>query len=308
MKKRIAAEWHGSFLHNELSSRMAKVFIALGLSIVVAVGIVISLVRSSPPLAYSRVGEDSARASEEEVQLYVASSNRAVLEEICQLYEAKTGNRVVIHFGASQTLLAQLEIAKSGGLFLPADDSYLHMAMEKGLVDQVFPIATMRIGLAVRKGNPKGITGWSSILQPKIRLVQANPDAAAVGQQTRQNLQRANLWRDLELATLAFRSNVNEVANDIRLGVADVGIVYDAMLSTYPDLEFLELAELAGATNQVSVGVIHGPPSREAAIRFARFITSPDDGIKVYQKYGFDTIDPNRAPERAWRNAPESQP
>lgn len=111
---------------------MAEVFIALGLSLFAAVGIVISLVRSSPPWSDSRLGE--SREGEREVQLYVASSNRAVLEEICQLYEAKTGNRVVMHFGVSQTLLAQLEIARTGGLFLPADDSYLRIATEKGLV------------------------------------------------------------------------------------------------------------------------------------------------------------------------------
>ena len=67
-----------------------------------------------------------------EVSLFCAASNRAVMEEIRAAYEEETGRRVVIQYGPSQTLLSQLEIAKTGDLYLPADDSFLKVGREKG--------------------------------------------------------------------------------------------------------------------------------------------------------------------------------
>lgn len=273
---------------------MPRVLVAIVASLLVAFCLIASLLRRSDGLHVAPNLRETDSAASAEIQVFVAASNRAVIEEISRNYTRETGQRVVLQFGASQTLLTQMEIGRSGDLFLPADDSYLDVANEKGLIDDIFPIATMRIGLAVKKGNPRDIRGLDSLLQPSslsrpgVRLVQATPDAAAIGKLTREVLLPLGRWPDIERCTMAFRANVNEVANDIRLGVADTGFIYDAMLSTYPDLEWIELPEFRETVSHVSIGVIRKTASRDAAHRFIRYVTSPESGLKVYRRYGFD--------------------
>ncbi len=237
-------------------------------------------------------GDDSAspvarREISSELIVFCAASNQAVLESIRREYELETGRSVTTQYGGSQTLLAQLELSGQGDLYLPADDSYLALAKEKGLVDAVFPIAKMRCGVAVQKGNPLKVKDLASLISSEVRLVQANPEAAAIGKLTRQSLLDTGQWQPLAEATEAFRGTVIEVVNDIAVGAADAGIVYDAALHSYPDLEFIAIPELRGAHSQVSVGVLKSSANATAALDFARFIVAVDRGLQQYAKHGF---------------------
>lgn len=223
------------------------------------------------------------------LMLYCAASNRSVMESIREDYEKEYGRKVDIQYGPSQTLLSSIEVTGSGDLFLPADDSYLDMARQKQLVAEVVPIARMQAVVAVKRTNPKSIEQFSDLLSDEVRLVLASPDTAAIGKVVRALLSEDNQWEPLVSSAAAERSTVNEVANDVTIGAADAGIVYDAVLHTYDDLEYVELPELADAASQVSVGVIASTDHPQAALHFARYVSARDRGLKRYAEFGFRT-------------------
>ncbi|MEO1526677.1 MAG: substrate-binding domain-containing protein [Planctomycetota bacterium] len=234
------------------------------------------------------------------IMLYCAASNRAVMEEIRDAYETETGRRIEIQYGPSQTLLSSIEVAERGELFLPADDSYLEFARVKGLVEEVIPIARMQAGIAVAKGNPKGIEGLADLVREDVRLVMANPETAAIGKVTRKTLRAIEGWEPLVEANSGYRATVNEVANDIKIGAADAGIVYDAVLHTYPDLEFVSVEELDPAASDIMVGVIASTKQPSAALHFARYLSASDRGLKRYAGHGFSVTEGD-----AWSDRPE---
>ncbi|HQZ69356.1 MAG TPA: molybdate ABC transporter substrate-binding protein, partial [Planctomycetaceae bacterium] len=172
-----------------------------------------------------REPEQSARAGRA-IIVFCAASNRAVIEEIRADYEKEFERTVQIQYGPSQTLLSSLEVSGTGDLYLPADESYLAMAREQHLIAEQIPLAQMRAVVAVPKGNPKKIATLADLLKPDVRIVQANPDAAAIGKITRRVLQGTGQWEPLEKATTAYRTTVSDVANDVVIGAADAGIVY----------------------------------------------------------------------------------
>ena len=221
------------------------------------------------------------------LMFFCAASNRSVIEKVLADYKEETGRDVNIQYGASQTLLSQLEVTGSGDLYLPADDSYLDIAAERGLVAEVLPIAKMQLVVAVKRGNPKSIQSFEDLLSENVKLVQANPDAAAVGKITRTILTEANLWDSLDKSTTAYRTTVTEAANDVLVGAADAAIVYDAVLHTYPDLEYIVLPELKAGNSQVSIGVAKETAQSQNALHFARFLTARDRGLKHYKDHGF---------------------
>ncbi len=224
----------------------------------------------------------------ESIMLFCAASNRAVVEEVLDEYERECGRTVAVQYGPSQTLLSSLEVSGIGDLYLPADDSYLKMGSEKGLIAEMIPIATMRAVVVVKKGNAKQIHSFDDLLKKEIRLVQASPESAAIGKITRETLQKSGHWDRLQAVTIASRATVNEVANDVAVGAADAGIVYDAVLHTYPDLTFVELPELVTAHSRVAIGVLKSSHRAADALHLARFLSASDRGLIHYEKQGFE--------------------
>ena len=238
--------------------------------------------------------------STEPLLLFCAASNRAVMESIRADYETEFGRSVQIQYGPSQTLLSSIEVSGAGDLFLPADDSFLQIAAEKHLVVEQIPIAKMYAVIAVGKGNPKAIATLADLLRSDVRLVQASPDAAAVGKVARHTLQTAGLWESLEKATIAYRTTVNDVANDLTIGAADAGIVYDAVLQSFPDLEAVRVPELDAAVSQVSIAVTAAAKHPTEALHFARYVAAKEKGLKQYAENGFQVADGDE-----WSDVPE---
>lgn len=244
--------------------------------------------------------QDFSSGDGQPLMLYCAASNRAVMEAIRADYEKEFGSSVQIQYGPSQTLLTSIEVSQTGDLYLPADDSFIELGLEKRLLAEVLPVARMQGVIAVRRDNPKSIESFADLLRDNVRVVQANPDAAAIGKLTRRILKKARLWNDLDEATIAYRLTVTDVANDILVGAADAGIVYDAVLHTYPDLEFVEMAELEPANSQIALAVIKTTNQPNAALHFARYVSARDRGLKHYSEHGFRTSGGD-----VWRSVPQ---
>lgn len=246
--------------------------------------VVVALMSGS---THRKLPDDALMEQSEPVVLFCAASNRTVMESIRIQYEKETHRSVQVQYGPSQSLLSAIEVSGTGDLFLPADDSYIEMGRKKGLLGEVFPLATMRGVVAVRRGNPKGIRDFSDLLRADVRLVQSSADSSAIGMRTRSCLAENGNWDRLNAATSAYRTTVTDVANDLVVGAADAGVIYDAVLHSYADLESIDLPQFGGVVSKVALAVISKSKQRQAALHFARYAASRDRGIVHYANHGF---------------------
>jgi molybdenum ABC transporter molybdate-binding protein len=182
---------------------------------------------------------------DEPLVIACAASNRSVMEAIMADYAAETGGRVVAQYGPSQALLAGLEVVRAADLYLPADDSFMALARERGLVAADYPLAEMRPLIAVPRGNPRGIAALDDLLDPGLRLAIANPDAAAIGAVVRAALDPVGRWRPLADHAAVVTTTVTEAATAVKLGSVDAAIVYDAVLHDFGNLEGVPVPEFA---------------------------------------------------------------
>jgi molybdate transport system substrate-binding protein len=238
----------------------------------------------------------SGATEERELVLHCAASNRAVMESIRQAYEEEFGRSVQVQYGPSQTLLSSIEVSGMGDLYLPADDSYLDVATEKGLIAETLSIARMRAVIAVPAGNPKSIDSFDDLLRDDVRVVLANPETAAIGKVTKQTLLQLGRWQELEEVNQAFRATVTEVANDVAIGAADAGIVYDAVLSTYDNVNYVVIPELAEAASDIAVGLLGSSTQPTKALHFARYLSAEDRGLEHYETFGFQVCSAEAQP------------
>jgi len=91
------------------------------------------------------------------------------------------------------------------------------------------------------------------------------------------------------------------VANDIKIGTVDAGVVWDSTAKQYPELEIA--ANLTGDENftmQVTIGVLQGSTQPTEALRFARYLSARDKGLKAFQRHHYTVVDGD-----VWAKEPE---
>lgn len=243
------------------------------------------LIRGSRPKKSPQGGPASS------LLLYCAAGLKVPTSEVVAEYERRFGVQVEIQYGGSGTLLSNLRVARRGDVFLAADTDYLSIARSNDLVAEILPVATMTPVVAVARSNSKNIRTLSDLQRPDVSVALANPDAAAIGRITRSALQRAGLWEAFSSQAKVFKPTVNDVANDIKLGAVDAGIIWDATLRQYPDLVAIPAPELSREPGQVALGILRSSTQPSAALHFARFLTARDGGLPAFAKAGYQIVD-----------------
>ncbi|MEQ8787684.1 MAG: molybdate ABC transporter substrate-binding protein [Pirellulaceae bacterium] len=274
--------------------RVNLVWVLLGGGALAVVGLLLIL----------NTGGSDSNDSSKPLVMYCAAGLRVPVEMAAREYEKEYGTPIDLQFGGSNTLLSQIDVnqASDADLYLAADDAYTDLAHEKGLSDETLPIAHMRPVIAVRKDSTKKITSLADLMQADIRVALAHPDQAAVGKATRSRLQKyaagdTNLWQQLEQHVTkngVFKSTVNDVATDVKIGSVDAGIVWDstvAMPDYAGELEAVHVPELDGDPNLVSITVLKTTKRPTEALRFARYLTARDKGLPLFEKFGLRPID-----------------
>ncbi|QDU80453.1 Putative binding protein precursor [Polystyrenella longa] len=225
--------------------------------------------------------------------MFCAAGIRPVTEDVAKQYMEEYGVEVQLQYGGSNTLLSQIEASQTGDLFLSADEVYMTQGQAKGLIQETLPLATMKPVLLVAGGNPKGILSADDLVSKDLIIAIGNPGQAAVGRKTEKLLTDSGHWKKLEAKIRnkgVMKATVPEVANDVKIGSADVGIVWDTTALNYPDLEVIELPELDAGKAQVKIGVLTSASNPTAALKFARYIAARDRGLESFTEHGFNAI------------------
>jgi len=265
--------------------------IARGRCVIVLAGLLVAgCGRTGPAAVQPRIGEPLVVAC--------AASNRSVMEAIMADYARETGVAVVAQYGPSQTLLAGLEVARSADLYLPADEMYVRLARDRGLVGPAYPLAQMRPVVAVPRGNPRGVATLDDLLATDVRLALPNPDTAAIGAIVRTALLTTGRWPPLADRATVITTTVTEAATAVRLGAVDAAISYDAVLHEFGTLEGVRVPEFAAISSLVAIAVVEpdtvttaASVRTAAADRFARFCAARDRGLLRYRDHGFEPVD-----------------
>lgn len=235
----------------------------------------------------------SGDSSGESLLLYCAAGIKPPVLELAKQFEAEYGVAVQLQYGGSGTLLSNIEVSRKGDLYIAADHSYIEIAQKKGLIEETLPLAVQRPVIAVQKGNPKKFQGLEDLSRPDIRVALGSPESASIGKQTKGLLEKAGLWDAVKKQVGqngVFKPTVPEVANDIKLGAVDAGVIWDATVAQYPELEAVHVPLFDAARKEISVAVLKSSTQPTAALRFARYLNSKI-GNAVFSQCGYEAVE-----------------
>ncbi|MCX7012500.1 MAG: molybdate ABC transporter substrate-binding protein [Candidatus Sumerlaeota bacterium] len=233
--------------------------------------------------------ERGPAASGAALTVYCAAGLRPPVEAAAKDYEKEFGARINLQYGGSNTLLAQIDSARTGDLYLAADHGYLSQAEEKGLIDETLAIGSQRPVIGVRQGNPKNVRALDDLKRPDVRVALC-AESAAVGKASKAILEKAGLWKEVWGRKVAEFPTVPELANALKLDAADAAIVWDATVRQTRGLDMVALSNDLATSNAIEIAVLRFAKDPTQALRFARYLTARDRGLVQFAKQGYQVI------------------
>jgi molybdate transport system substrate-binding protein len=94
-------------------------------------------------------------------------------------------------------------------------------------------------------------------------------------------------WDALATKAAVMKPTVTEIAADLSLGAVDAAIVWDSTVPQFAGLEAVILPELAKHEEFATAAVLDACGQPAEAMRFARYLSAPEKGAKVFEKHGF---------------------
>ena len=237
--------------------------------------------------------------------LYCAAGIQEPVQEIINQYQKQYEVQIDTLYQGSGSLLSSIQGGEgSGDLYLAADVSYMHDAAELRLIDEVTPIARQSPCIAIRKDD-LAISSLDDLFDATVKLSLADPKSAAISRVAKKMLGDATIgdlpaWDALFEKATVTRLTVNEVANDIKSGAVDAGIIWDATAEQYPELGIVRIPEFPPAQKQISLAVLRKSRDPTLALHFLRYMTSKEHGLPVFKKLGYDVIEGDE-----WSDVPE---
>ena len=239
-----------------------------------------------------------------EVVVFAAASLEATLTEIADLYkEVAPEVTLTFSFESSGTLRTQIIEGAVCDLFISAGQSQmndLEVGQNENGADYVYSDTRIdfvenKVVLAVPDDNPAGIETFSDLATDKLSLLCIGNDDVPVGSYSLEILDTlgidiAQLESD---GKVTYASNVTEVANQVKEGAVDCGIIYATDAYTY------ELTVVDQATADMCSQVIYpaavmksssGEAAEAAAQAFLDYLHTDESAIAVLEGVGFTVL------------------
>ncbi len=217
------------------------------------------------------------------VTVSAASSLTDAFKEAGAAFEKETGVRVMFNFGASVSLLKQIEAGAPVDVFASADEMTMDKAEKTGLVLKATrrDFAGNDLVLAV-PAVPGRVTGMKDIYRAS-KIAIANPDTAPAGRYAKKALTEMSLWDALE-PKFIYGANVRQVLDYIRRGEVDAGFVYTSdVVSTKGGVKALAVI---GESARYPAAVVSLSKDRKAAQGFVDFLAGRE-ARAIWKKNGF---------------------
>jgi molybdate transport system substrate-binding protein len=222
--------------------------------------------------------------------VYCATGMRPAVEPLAREFERETGVLVRLQYGPSGSLETQIELTRKGDLFIPAAaDPFIDRVRSKVGVLEVVPFAELRLVLALNPQIAATLATVDELVTRDITFGLTN-EQAAVGEVTQRTLAEVGKWEAVHDRAKVFLPTVNELAGAVQQGTAvDGGIVWDATARQF-GLRIVEMPELSKGRGLVSAAVLETSTSPDEALRFAKFLASPEKSRPLLTKLGYGSV------------------
>lgn len=216
-----------------------------------------------------------------------AVSLTEVLQQAAPIYQAKTGERVVLNLGASNTLARQIAFGAGVDVFISADEAQMNVVAAQVDSSSRVDLLSNRLAIAVPDDRPRSMASARDLLDPAIRRIAiGDPAAVPAGVYAKQYLQTLGIWPDLAMKVIPSGS-VRLALVAVESGAADAAIVYHTDIVTSAHVrEALVIPVAEGPRIVYPAALVRGGKNPEGGRQLLAFLRSPE-AIAIFTRSGF---------------------
>lgn len=249
---------------------MLKLRHSVELAILTGLALVVAACGGSPGSSSSGGGAASSRTTSRPsgslTVLAAASLTEAFKDAEKALEVNDPGFKATYSFAGSQQLVTNIKNGAPSDVIATADTTSMQTLVTAGLVETPQTFARNKLGIAVAKGNPKGIKALADLANPAVSVVLADPSVPA-GKFARQALQKAGVSVTPKSNELDVKSTLQKVA----AGDADAGIVYSTDVSSAAGkVDGVAIPESQNVIAVYPIAVVKATRYHDAAVAFVQ--------------------------------------
>jgi len=229
-------------------------------------------------------GSSSAGAISGTITVLAASSLTGTFTTLGKDFSAlHPGTTVTFSFAGSSALAQQITAGAPADVFASAAPANVQTVADKGdTAGTPVTFAKNQLVIAVKKGNPKGLTSLAAIAKPGVKVALC---AAPVpcGAAAKKALDAAGV----KLTPVTYEQDVKSALAKVTLGEVDAALVYrtDARAAA-TSVDGIEFPESAQAINEYPIVALKGAKNPVVAAAFVDYILS-DPAQQVLAAAGF---------------------
>jgi molybdate transport system substrate-binding protein len=228
----------------------------------------------------------------DEITVAAAADLNYALNRVATRFEAASGTKVKISFGASGNLFSQIQSGAPFDLFFSADEDYPTKLVATGIADasslRIYALGHLVLWVPNNSPFDPEKLQMEILTQPAVtRIAIANPQHAPYGRAAMAALQHYGL-KDKVANKLAFGENISQAAQFVQSGNAQVGLIAMSLAKS-PTMvsagRFWALPSDSYPELKQAVVVISASKNKNAAQAFLDFVLS-SEGADTLRKYG----------------------
>jgi molybdate transport system substrate-binding protein len=229
----------------------------------------------------------SASASGGEVMVSAAASLGDILQQLAKLYELRSGDRLVLNLGASNTLARQINAGAQVDVFISADEAQMNAVEARIVTGSRKDLLSNQLAIAVPDDRPHRIRSARDLTNTAIRRIAiGDPAAVPAGVYAKAYLETLGLWKALAPKTIPSGS-VRLALAAVENGAADAAIVYRTDVATARRAREAFVVPLEEGPRIVyPAAAIRNGPNGAGATRFLAFLESPE-ATALFKRAGF---------------------
>jgi molybdate transport system substrate-binding protein len=229
-----------------------------------------------------------------ELAVFAGSASKPPLDEAAAAFELKTGVKVFLTYGGSGTVLSQMELAKTGDIYIPGSPDYLAKAEKKQVADSATTkiLAFLIPAICVQPGNPQNIRSLSDLTKPGLRVGIGNPDSVCVGLYAVEILEKNNLLKEVFPNIVTQATSCDATATLISLKSVDAVLGW----SVFQDWDQQRIERVLLKPEQlprlayIPAAVSNFARDRALATQFIDFLISAA-GQDIFKKWGYNVTE-----------------
>jgi molybdate transport system substrate-binding protein len=233
----------------------------------------------------------SASATVADVTVFAAASLKEALDDQARQFEASTGNKVIVSYGASNALAKQIDAGAPADIFISADLDWMDYLDQRRLLAPNTRHNLLRNSLVLIAPSSSTSTlkvgpnfGLAAALGPE-KLAMANPDSVPAGKYGKSALESLGVWSSVE-KQVARAENVRAALALVSRGEAPFGIVYKTDALADKGVKVVDMFPSGGHAPIVYPAALLAESRSTAAKSFLDYLRSAP-ARPVWEKYGF---------------------